>query len=172
MPVCEILEKELGYSVVIENNVNAFAIAELMYGFGRKYDNLLVIKWGPGVGSTIIIDNKVYEGRHAKAAQKPFSQNAFGEAYRMAKTQGDAQVFDEAIDLFARTIVNSITILAPNRVVLCGRLFQDEEIRERLIEQCKQYDAGCDEKRIIYSVLAEKEDYIGPVAAFVQEEIF
>lgn len=119
MPVCEILEKELGYSVVIENNVNAF-----------------------------------------------------GEAYRMAKTQGDAQVFDEAIDLFARTIVNSITILVPNRVVLCGRLFQDEEIRERLIEQCKQYDAGCDEKRIIYSVLAEKEDYIGPVAAFVQEEIF
>ena len=205
MPVCEILERQLGYPVVIENNVNAFAIAELMYGFGRKYDNLLVIKWGPGVGSTIIIDNKVYEGRHAKAAelghfiverdgavcdcgrrgcletkvsykamaaQKPFSQNAFGEAYHKAKTQGDAQVFDEAIDLFARTIVNSITILAPNRVVLCGRLFQDEEIRARLIEQCKQYDVGCDEKRIIYSVLAEKEDYIGPVAAFVQEEIF
>ena len=68
--------------------------------------------------------------------------------------------------------VKSITILAPNRVVLCGRLFQDEEIRERMIEQCKQYDAGCDEKRIIYSVLAEKEDYIGSVAAFVQEEIF
>lgn len=205
VPVCEILEKELGYPVVIENNVNAFAIAELMYGFGKKYDNLLVIKWGPGVGSTIIIDNKVYEGRHAKAAelghfiverdgavcdcgrrgcletkvsykalaaQKPFAQNEFGEAYRLAKTKGDAGVFDEAIDLFARTIVNSITILAPNRVVLCGRLFQDEEIRARLIEQCKQYDPGCDEKRIIYSVLAEKEDYIGPVAAFVQEEIF
>lgn len=203
--VCDILEKELGYPVVIENNVNAFAIAELIYGFGKEYDNLLVIKWGPGVGSTIIIDNKVYEGRNGKAAElghfiverdgnlcncgrrgcletkvsyqamaerKSFDQKEFGKAYRLAKEQQDTKIFDEAIDLFARTIVNSITILAPNRVVLCGRLFQDKEIRQLLIENCQKYDAEYDENRIIYSALAEKEDYIGPVAAFVQSEIF
>ncbi len=203
--VCDILEKELGYPVVIENNVNAFAIAELIYGFGKEYDNLLVIKWGPGVGSTIIIDNKVYEGRNGKAAElghfiverdgnlcncgrrgcletkvsyqamaerKNFDQKEFGKAYRLAKEQQDTKIFDEAIDLFARTIVNSITILAPNRVVLCGRLFQDKEIRQLLIGNCVKYDSEYSEKRIIYSALAEKEDYIGPVAAFVQSEIF
>lgn len=205
VPVCDILEEKLGCPVVIENNVNAFAMAELMYGLGRKYDNLLVIKWGPGVGSTIVIDNKVYEGRRGKAAelghfiverdgrpcscgrhgcletkvsykalseQRTFSQDQFGAAYRKAKAEGQAQPYDEAIDLFARTIVNSVTILAPNRVVLCGRMFLDADIRRQLIESCKAYDARYNEKRIIHSMLWEQEDYIGPVASFVQSEIF
>lgn len=203
--VCDILRQELGYPVQIENNVNAFAMAELMYGMGRKYDNLLIVKWGPGVGSTIIIDNKVYEGRHAKAAElghfiverdgmlcncgrrgcletkvsyhalskkKPFEPRRFGDVYREALAKGDAKAYEEAMDLFARTIVNSITILAPNRVVLCGSLFADGQVRERLISYCKRYDAQYDEGRISYSILAPQEDYIGAVASFVQNEIF
>lgn len=203
--VCDILRQELGYPVQIENNVNAFAMAELMYGMGRKYDNLLIVKWGPGVGSTIIIDNKVYEGRHAKAAElghfiverdgmlcncgrrgcletkvsyhalskkKPFEPRRFGDVYREALAKGDAKAYEEAMDLFARTIVNSITILAPNRVVLCGSLFTDGQVRERLISYCKRYDAQYDEGRISYSILAPQEDYIGAVASFVQNEIF
>ena len=67
--VCEILEDKLRIPAIIENNVNAFATAELMYGLGKQYENLLVIKWGPGVGSTIVIDNKVYDGRKSKAAE-------------------------------------------------------------------------------------------------------
>ena len=49
--------------------MNAFAMAELLYGMGREYDNLLIIKWGPGVGSAIVIDDQLYEGRHGKAAE-------------------------------------------------------------------------------------------------------
>lgn len=45
-----------------------FAMAELLYGTGKEHDNLMVIKWGPGVGCAIIIDQEIYEGRHAKAA--------------------------------------------------------------------------------------------------------
>jgi len=205
VPVCEYFAAELSCTVHIENNVNAFATAELMYGIGRNYDNLLVIKWGPGVGSTIIIDNKVYEGRHAKAAElghfiverdgvrcncgrkgcletkvsyrvlaakKAFSPDKFGEIYQSCLESGDAAVYEEAMDLFARTIVNSITILAPNRVVLCGSLFRDARIRARLIEYCCSYDAKYNEERILYSALAPKEDYIGAVAAFVQSEFF
>lgn len=205
VPVCEILSKELGCTVRIENNVNAFAMAELLYGMGKAHDNLLVIKWGPGVGSTIIIDNKVYEGRHAKAAElghfiverdgklcncgrrgcletkvsyrvlaekKLFQPKEFGDVYQAALQEGDAEIYEEAMDLFARTIVNSITILAPNRVVLCGSLFADATIRNRLIEYCKKYDSHYDESRIYYSDLASQEDYIGAVAAFVQNEIF
>ncbi len=203
--VCPILSKALGLPAIIENNVNAFAMAELMYGLGKQYDNLLVIKWGPGVGSTIVIDNKVYEGRRGKAAElghfiverngklcscgrhgcletkvsyqamnelKPFCQDGFAGAYLQAKSKGESDVYDEAIDLFARTIVNSMTILAPNRVVLCGRLFKDAQIRQLLIERCKSYDERYNENRIIYSTLAAKEDYIGPVAAYVHHEIF
>ncbi len=65
----EYMEKFMNCNVEVENNVKAFAEGELVYGYGRKYNNLLFIKWGPGVGSAIIIDNQVYEGKDNKAAE-------------------------------------------------------------------------------------------------------
>ena len=67
--IAEILGHQFQVPVYIENNVNAFAMAELLYGTGKEHDNLMVIKWGPGVGCAIIIDQEIYEGRHAKAAE-------------------------------------------------------------------------------------------------------
>ena len=201
--VCRLLGDALGLPVCIENNVNAFAVAELLYGAGRKYDNLLLVKWGPGVGSAIITDGRLYEGRHGKAAElghfiverggalcrcgrrgcletkvswqalcrkTPFLPERFGEAYRRAAAAGGngAGAFDDAIDLFARTIVNSMTILAPNRVVLCGPMFRDALIRQKLTDACCAYDAHYDAQRILYSALAEKEEAIGPAAVFAQ----
>ncbi len=69
VPVREILEQELGLPVTIENNVDAFAIAELLFGTGRSHDDLLIIKWGPGVGSAIVLNDSVYRGRHGKTAE-------------------------------------------------------------------------------------------------------
>ena len=62
--------------------------------------------------------------------------------------------------------------MAPNRVVLSGYLFHDEVIRDILIKDCKMYDSAFDENRIIYTTLADSENFIGPVATFVQSEIF
>lgn len=199
--VCEVLNNTLELPVWIENNVNAFAMAELLYGYGRNYDNLLIIKWGPGVGSSIIIDSQLYEGRHGKAAELghfiverdgelcscgrrgcletkvsyqtlarsvPFAAEEFGQIYRKAEAEGNGEIFEKAIDLFARTIVNSMTILAPNRVILFGSLFHDKIIRDRLIEACEKYDSRYNKSRILYSTLADRERVIGPVAAFVR----
>ena len=65
----KVLTEELGLEVIIENNVDALAQAELLFGEGRKKDNLLIIKWGPGVGSTIVTDGKIYKGRQGKTAE-------------------------------------------------------------------------------------------------------
>lgn len=198
--VCDILKSELGLPVCIENNVNAFARAELLYGYGKDYDNLLIIKWGPGVGSTIIIDSQLYEGRHGKTAELghfivqrdgelcncgrrgcletkvsysalsravSFAPDEFGQVYRRAEAEGNSGVFEETINLFARVIVNSMTILAPNRVVLFGSLFRDRFIRDRLIEACESYDSRYNAGRILYSTLADRENIIGPVAVFM-----
>lgn len=203
--VCRILESGLGLPVQIENNVNAFAVAELLYGMGRQYDNLLLIKWGPGVGSAIVIDGQLYEGRHGKAAElghfiverggppcrcgragcletkvsyqalcrrapflADFLPQKFGDAYRCASVRGEAGVFDEAIDLFAQALVNSMTILAPNRVVLFGSMFRDGMIRQKLAGACCGYDPRCGAERILYSTLADQEEFAGPAAVFAQ----
>ncbi len=57
--VRSILEKELSMPVAIENNVKAFALASLIFDRRHFADNILFVKWGPGVGSAIVIGGAV-----------------------------------------------------------------------------------------------------------------
>lgn len=195
--IAKILGHQFQVPVYIENNVNAFAMAELLYGTGKEHDNLMVIKWGPGVGCAMIIDQEIYEGRHAKAAElghfivekngalckcgrrgcletkvsynalcaiAPFAEEHFGEMFIQNQGNAIGTQFMEAMDLFARSIVNSATIMAPNRIILTGCLFENPCVREALITACSSYDMSLGADRIQYSGLAQKEHYIGPVA--------
>ena len=71
VPVKDILSDELllNVPILVSNSVNAFATAEILFGAGKQYDSLLVIKWGPELESTIVVDSVVYEGRHGKTAE-------------------------------------------------------------------------------------------------------
>lgn len=64
-----ILSRELGIPVIIQNDVNAFARAELLFGEGRYKDDLLVIKWGQDIGGAIVIDGNIYGNRERKTAE-------------------------------------------------------------------------------------------------------
>lgn len=67
--VRSILEEKLGLDIVVENNVKACAYGELTYGDSRSKNNLMFVKWGPGVGSAITIDHHVYQGRDFRGAE-------------------------------------------------------------------------------------------------------
>ena len=41
----------------------------MLYGVGKYGNNIVFIKWGPGVGSAIVVDNKLYEGNQHNAAE-------------------------------------------------------------------------------------------------------
>lgn len=69
VPVQKIMEELMACPVIVENNVKAFAEGELTYGIGKTGNNLLFVKWGPGVGSAIVIDNQIYEGKEHRAAE-------------------------------------------------------------------------------------------------------
>lgn len=64
-----ILSDRLGLPVMVDNNVRAFAKAELVYGIGREQENILFLKWGPGVGSAIVIENQIYDNRNGKPSE-------------------------------------------------------------------------------------------------------
>ncbi len=197
--VCELMTKRLNMPCIITNNVDAFAEASSLYGVGRNYDNILVIKWGPGVGGTMLIDNKVYDGRHGKATEighfivrkngarcncgrlgcletvvsynalnkiVSFDEGEFTRAYQGADAKEKATL-DEAIDLFAASIVNIITVMAPDRVILCGFLFKEDAIRRKFLDAVASYDASLTERRILYTELSGSEGFIGPVAAYI-----
>lgn len=67
--VIKMLSQEIGLPVVIDNNVRAFALAELIYGH-RIYDNsVLFLKWGPGIGSAIAANGELLSGSDTGIAE-------------------------------------------------------------------------------------------------------
>ena len=63
------LEAALGMPVVIKNNVKAFAESELLFGNTKSTGSVLFLKWGPGVGSAIIADGRVFSGNDSSATE-------------------------------------------------------------------------------------------------------
>lgn len=70
----------------------------------------------------------------------------------------------DKIDLLAQTLVNAIVLLVPDGVVLCGSLFENPECRRKLTQACILYDSKFQENQLIYTKMADRQSYIGPVA--------
>ena len=69
LKVVELFKKETILPVKITNDANAAALGEKVFGAGKKYDNVVMITLGTGVGSGIIINGKIYEGLNGKGAE-------------------------------------------------------------------------------------------------------
>ena len=65
----EIYENRFGIPVHINNDANCFSLGESRFGQGRGYKDVLGITLGTGVGSGIIINGHLYEGRNAGAGE-------------------------------------------------------------------------------------------------------
>ena len=65
----KLIEKEFGYNVYVENDANAAAIGELIFGVGKKYDSFIMVTLGTGVGGGIIIKNRIYRGEFGAAGE-------------------------------------------------------------------------------------------------------
>ena len=69
VPLQSMVSEALGVHVVVENDANAGAIAELRAGAGKTLNNFLYVTLGTGVGGGIIIDGKLYTGPHGDAGE-------------------------------------------------------------------------------------------------------
>ncbi|MDM5338529.1 ROK family protein [Fictibacillus enclensis] len=63
------LETHFNVPVFLNNNVNAYAIAEKEFGFGKQFNNFICISIGTGVGTSFIFQNKSYSGHHGGAGE-------------------------------------------------------------------------------------------------------
>jgi glucokinase len=62
VPLKAILEEKLKLPVFIENDVKLITLAEWKFGAGRGVKNLVCLTLGTGVGSGLILDNRLYRG--------------------------------------------------------------------------------------------------------------
>lgn len=65
----EILEKEVGLPVAVENDVNCTALGEYWKGVARGEDNFIVLTLGTGIGGSIVIDGKIHTGASFSAGE-------------------------------------------------------------------------------------------------------
>jgi len=65
----DMLMKELGIDVRLENDVNCFALAEHRWGAGRDTRFMIGLAVGTGVGGAIIADGELYRGRSGAAGE-------------------------------------------------------------------------------------------------------
>ncbi|MBN1278465.1 MAG: ROK family protein [Chlorobiaceae bacterium] len=58
--------------VFIENDANAAALGEAVYGAGRHFSDFLMVTLGTGVGGGIVLDRKLYRGPNGTAGEIGF----------------------------------------------------------------------------------------------------
>ena len=70
-PVKDIMEQEFQVPTAVENDVNAAAIGEAVFGAGKGISDFVCLTYGTGVGGSVFINGKLYSG-------SSFSAGVFG----------------------------------------------------------------------------------------------
>lgn len=63
VPIVKELSKYFSCPIFIGNDANVAALGELRFGSGKGYSDLILITLGTGIGTGIIVDNKIILGR-------------------------------------------------------------------------------------------------------------
>jgi glucokinase len=68
-PLADLISKSYRLPVRVDNDGNAAALAEALWGAGRGYRNIFCATIGTGIGTGIVFDGRIYHGRTGAAAE-------------------------------------------------------------------------------------------------------
>ena len=68
-PLADLISKAYRLPVRVDNDGNAAALAEALWGAGRGYRNVFCATIGTGIGTGIVFDGRIYHGRTGAAAE-------------------------------------------------------------------------------------------------------
>jgi len=74
VPIAEMVARRFGVEAFVDENTNAFAMAEKHFGFSHGASSFLCLWYRHGVGHALVIDGKLFRGAH----------NSFGETRHYA----------------------------------------------------------------------------------------
>ena len=122
VPIVQILAKEFGCPVVLENDANGGAMAEHRYGAGKGTHDMVFLTMGTGLGAGIIIQDKLYRGAsdmagevgHVRLTQKgPIGYNKAGSVEGWASGGGLAQIAEGVLKEARRNGRKSLLLEIP-----------------------------------------------------------
>ncbi|MDF1521507.1 MAG: ROK family transcriptional regulator [Trueperaceae bacterium] len=95
-PAGERLAAATGLPVLLENDVNALALAEGQYGRGRGHEHVVFVAIGSGVGAGLVVHGQLVRGAHAAAGEIGYAATP-GAAADSARTVADAGAGDPSL---------------------------------------------------------------------------
>lgn len=72
VPIAELIAARISVPVWVDNDVNAFAIAQQLFGYGRTRESALVLVVSAGVGAALIVNGQIHRGARFAAGEIGF----------------------------------------------------------------------------------------------------
>ncbi|HKE63886.1 MAG TPA: ROK family protein [Micromonosporaceae bacterium] len=88
------LRRFLGPTLMIENDVDAAALAEQAHGHGNGVDSFVFVSIGTGIGMGVVLDGRLHRGRHGAAGEigfLPLHTDAAADDARDARRRGSLE---------------------------------------------------------------------------------
>ena len=114
MEIRRILEERFSVPVAVENDVNAAAVGEGIFGAGAKENDFLCLTYGTGVGGAIVMDKKVYHGC-------AFSAGEFGGLLVHPAERREGEFFSGCYEKYASTTALAARVKALDPELSDGR---------------------------------------------------
>jgi predicted NBD/HSP70 family sugar kinase len=101
-----VLSDLLGIRTTVENDVNLAALGELARGAGQGRASFAYLNVGSGLGAGLVIDGRLYRGRHGAAGEVGYLAVGADPAANTTSSQGamERRLSHEALVSFARSL--------------------------------------------------------------------
>lgn len=132
VPVVDFFCERFNVPVAVQNDANACALAEYLYGSGRGVRNLVFMTFGTGLGAGIIVDGKLYSGANDNAGEighirlaptGPVGYNKEGSAEGFCSGAGMARLakIRKGLDLTTKELFARVRVGDPD----CTEVFRE-----------------------------------------------
>lgn len=165
----QILENRYKVPCEVENDVNCALLGELHFGQTQAVESALMLTIGTGVGGALYLNRSIYHGHSFSAGEIGYSslnqnnietristtalinrvQNEFPEVVvdgywifeqaRKSNQQID-QIIDEFLDELCQVIINFVSLLNPELVILGGGIMEQKDyLSDKIHEKFSKY---------------------------------
>lgn len=186
--VKEILEDRFQRPVYVNNDANCFVVGEKYFGKGKKYRNLVGVTLGTGLGTGLVVDNRLYSGTNCGAGEfgsisykdriieyyssGQFFENVHGikgqRVYEKAR-EGDAkslEIFAEFGTHLGEAIKTILFAVDPEAIIIGGSVCQSYSFFEKAMwERIKTFPYTNTLDRLVIETSDQKQIAILGAAA-------
>jgi len=161
IPIYDLIQKEFGLPVAIENDANCAGLCEVERGAAKDGENIVFFVLGTGMGGSIFINRQLHTGSHMYGGEFGMSLNSNGQTgsqngtlvaatkkykeetgitldgiqlldlYDQGQTEA-VKIIDQMFNAIAEVLYNVQVIIDPDTIVLGGGISNRASLSEEL----------------------------------------